>query len=196
MKTIFPTPTTSIASTPTRPFDGVAWRHLLLLALALLLVQQPVSAGLDDYRLSAGDRIRIQVYDEPDLTLEAEVRDRGIITYPFLGEIQIKGKTVREIESFITSGLKGPYLVNPDVTVSIVEYRPFFVNGRVQNPGGFPYQPGMTVGKAISLAGGFEERAAQDQIYMVSENNATPRKVSLETEVRPGDIITVKRSFF
>jgi protein involved in polysaccharide export with SLBB domain len=66
----------------------------------------------------------------------------------------------------------------------------------VQNPGGFPYQPGMTVGKAISLAGGFEERAAQDQIYMVSENNATPRKVSLETEVRPGDIITVKRSFF
>jgi polysaccharide export outer membrane protein len=89
-------------------------------------------------------------------------------------------------------------LINPEVTVSILEYRPLFVNGEVEKPGGFPFSPGLTVRKAISLAGGFKERANKGRINVVRETD--PRKASrsidVDDQVMPGDIITVERSFF
>lgn len=154
--------------------------------------------GTVDYTLGAGDKIRIQVFGEDDLTVESLVADSGNISYPFLGEIQVKGKTVEGLERFITKELKGPYLIKPEVTVSILEYRQFFVNGRVNQPGGFAFQPGMTVRKAVSLAGGFEERANKEKIFIVrgDDANAKPSPVRLDDRVQPGDIITVERSFF
>ncbi len=84
------------------------------------------------------------------------------------------------------------------MTVSILEYRPFFVNGKVKKPGGFPFQPGMTVRKAISLAGGFEERASREKIFVVrgSNHNSNPVPIGLGDLVSPGDTVTVERSFF
>ena len=80
----------------------------------------------------------------------------------------------------------------------MIEYRQFYVNGEIENAGGFPYQPGLTVRKAVSLAGGFKERASKDKIYIIHDDSATSEaiKVTLDDDVRPGDIITVEQSFF
>ena len=101
-----------------------------------------------------------------------------------------------ELEQLITKGLKGPYLVNPEVTVSIREYRPFFLHGEVQQPGGIAYQPGLTLQKAIALAGGFTERAARKKIMVIRAGDGVERPIRLNDPVKAGDVITVYQSFF
>jgi polysaccharide export outer membrane protein len=88
--------------------------------------------------------------------------------------------------------------VNPQVTVTVEEYRNYYVNGHVEKPGGYPYAPGLTVRKAISIAGGFKERAARDKINIIREDDPTntSRRVDLNTLINPGDILTVEESFF
>jgi polysaccharide export outer membrane protein len=174
------------------------WTWLVVLLFCLVGNAALAASGLDNYRLGAGDRIRVQVYGEEDLSVETLVDDSGTISYPFLGEIQVKGSTLREVEQRITEGLKGDYLVNPEVTVSIVEYRPFYVNGWVKKPGSFPFQPGMTVRKAISLAGGFAERANKQALTVVhgDDPSGKPQQIRLDDQLQPGDILSVGRSFF
>ena len=166
----------------------------------VLMLHGPAHAAdfTTSYELGPGDLIAVQVYDEPDMSVETRISDRGTISYPFLGELKVGGLTALQLEDSITSSLKGPYLVDPEVTVSILEYRPLFVNGEVEKPGGFPFSPGLTVRKAISLAGGFKERANRSRINVVRETDPSqaPRAIELEEQVMPGDIITVERSFF
>jgi len=155
-------------------------------------------ADLKQYLLGTGDMIRIQVYNEQDLYLETRVSDTGSISYPFLGELKVQGLSLASLEKLIISRLKGDYLINPKVSIDMMEYRQFYVNGEVTNPGGFAYQPGLTVRKAISLAGGFKERASKDKIFIIHDDSGTGEtvKITLEAVVRPGDIITVEQSFF
>jgi len=181
-------------------------RLLLTVCLVIQALVPAFAADVDgniipdasEYRLDTGDKIRIQVYNEDDLYLETRVNDSGIISYPFLGNLKVVGLTPSQIEQEITRKLKGDFLINPKVSVDIMEYRQFYVNGEVQAPGGYPFQPGITVRKAISVAGGFKERASRDKIFLIREgsNNEEPDKVSLDDKVRPGDIITVEESFF
>ena len=150
------------------------------------------------YLLATGDTIRIQVYDEQDLYLESRVSDTGTISYPFLGELKVQGMSLASLEALITSQLKGDYLINPKVSIDIVQYRQFYINGEVEQAGGFAYQPGLTVRKAISLAGGFKERASRDKIFIIHDGARTgePVKATLDTVVSPGDTITIEQSFF
>jgi polysaccharide export outer membrane protein len=155
--------------------------------------------SISSYRLGAGDVITVQVLGEEDLRREKiRLSDAATISYPILGEIRLAGKTVAELERLIRDGLKGRYLVNPQVTVTINEYRSFFINGQIERPGGYPFIPGLTVRKAVSLAGGFKERASREKIFVIREEDRTqtPRKVDLNAAVHPGDIITVEESFF
>lgn len=180
---------------------------LMVLALALPTLSQaaPQSAGLDSdnllssYQLAAGDVITIRVFGEDDLSREkVRLSDTGTIPYPVLGEVKAKGRTIGEIEKFITAGLDGRYLINPRVSVTIEEYRPFYINGMVDKPGGYPFQPGLTVFKASSLAGGFKERASFSKITIIRESNpkAGPQKADINTPVNPGDTIFIEESFF
>ena len=183
------TPSSALA----RFIGGLA---LVLAAAGVALAQ---SESISNYRLGSGDVISIQVLGEDDLKREKiRLSDAATISYPILGEIKLFGKTVAELEAFIRDGLKGRYLVNPQVTVTIVEYRNYFINGQVEKPGGYPYIPGLTVRKAVSLAGGFKERASRDKIFVIREEDRTqtPRKVDLNAAVNPGDIITIEESFF
>jgi len=170
---------------------------LIVLFLSVSLYTQ-ASISSESYLLGAGDLIVIQVYGEEDLTLETRLRDNGKISYPFLGEINISNMSIQGLESLITKGLKGDYLIDPRVTVTLQEYRQIFINGEVKEPGGYEFQPGLTVHKAISLAGGFTDRADRKKILLVKENNraglATP--VGLNDIVRPGDTLTIDESFF
>ena len=155
---------------------------------------------LSDYRLGSGDSIKISVYEEPELALEVRLSDAATISYPFLGEIQVLGLTVGQLEEKIISGLKGDYLVNPNVTVSVAEYRQFYIHGEVKSPGGFSYLPGLTLRKAIALAGGFTERASRSKMYLIRDGVAhgtdLGRQISLDEELSPGDIVTIEQSFF
>lgn len=155
-------------------------------------------ASEGEYRLDEGDVIGIQVFDEPDLTLQATVSSRGGINYSYLGDLRVSGKTPGELEKHITDLLRDGYLVNPSVNVSIVEFRPFFIGGEVRSPGSYPYQPGLTLDKAIALAGGLTDRASPRQMFLVTagQRSNNSRKVSLDTRISPGDTITIKEGFF
>jgi protein involved in polysaccharide export with SLBB domain len=175
-------------------------------------------SGLSGYRLGAGDLISISVYDEADLSLEVRIGLSGQISYPLLGDVVVTGLTPKLLELKLTSGLKGPYLVAPSVSVSIVEYRPFYVIGEVKKPGSYPFHPGLTVDKAISISGGFTERASKSSIYVIHDDRkprvnqgdglegekqdeqkverAEKKKVDLYDVIQPGDVVTIEQSFF
>ncbi len=158
-----------------------------------------IASLMSNYRLGAGDVISIRVFGEDEFTREkVRLNDAGTVSFPILGEIVVLGRTVGEIEALLTGRLKGRILVNPRVSVWIEEYRPFFINGMVERPGAYAYQPGLNVRKAVSIAGGFKERASTSKIFVVREKKAleTPTKVDLNTEIGPGDSITVEESFF
>ena len=175
---------------------------MVLLASALLAMDaraQAKSDALSTYRLNSGDVISIRVFGEEDFNREKiRLTDAGTVSFPVLGEIPMLGRTVGEIEKLITDRLKGRYLVNPRVSVWIDEYRSYFVNGMVEKPGAYPFQPGLNVRKAVSIAGGFKERASVNKIFIVRDKDAAhqPAKVDLNADVGPGDIITVEESFF
>lgn len=155
--------------------------------------------ALSTYRLNSGDVISIRVFGEDDFTREKiRLTDAGTVSFPVLGEIPMLGRTVGEIEGLVTDRLKGRYLVNPRVSVWIDEYRSFFVNGMVEKPGAYPFQPGLSIRKAISIAGGLKERASVNKIFVVRDKDSAhkPLKVDLNADVGPGDIITVEESFF
>jgi len=156
------------------------------------------SRGADSYRLASGDMIRIQVFGEDDLNLEVHLDSSGVINYPFLGKIHVTGLTVEELRGRLISGLKDGYIRSPQVNVSIVEHRSFFIEGEVKKPGAYPYQPGLTVRKAISLAGGFSEFAAHDHFNLVHDKGNASQSITVGygARVAPGDSISVAKSVF
>tara|TARA_Y100001973_G_C5206334_1_gene341746 strand:+ start:659 stop:1219 length:561 start_codon:yes stop_codon:yes gene_type:complete len=164
----------------------------------LILINSASAQDLQHYKLSADDVISVTVFDEPDLSLkEARVSSTGTIAMPLIGQVSVKGLSVSDAERLIYNAYLGDYLKKPDITITIVEYRQFYVNGEVEKPGGYGYREGMTVQRAITLAGGFTERASRSNIKLIRENgNGTAIDATLSTTVQPGDVITVEESFF
>jgi polysaccharide export outer membrane protein len=171
----------------------------LILGLLLLNSSAVLAESNSTYKLASGDVIRINVFGEKDLSIE-EIRlnDAGIFSYPFIGDVRAKGKTAAEIEQILTESLKGDYLVDPRVSVSVLTYREFFISGEVKTPGGYPFQPGLTLRRAVALAGGLTERASTGRITIIRDQNPsrTPEQATLDTVVMPGDTITIDQGFF
>ncbi len=174
--------------------------YVLLSWLLLISMTNAVHASSIDntYRLGAGDKIEISVYGEPDLTIHAlYINNSGRFDYPYLGRLSALDKTPEQLKSEITAGLKGDYLIAPKVRVSVIEFRSIYVNGEVKQPGAYEYQPGLTVDKAIALAGGFTDRAARTKIFVTKSGSADKAsKYTLTQAILPGDIIVIKQSFF
>lgn len=150
------------------------------------------------YRLGPNDVIKVQVYGEDDLTTETRVSGDGKIGVPLLGVLEIKGLTVKETEELIAKRLSDGYLKNPRVSIYIIRYRNFYVSGEVKAPGGYPYEDGITVLKAVTLAGGFTDKASKGRIKIKrlkgKEEDTIP--VKLEDPVLPGDVLVIPESFF
>jgi len=155
-------------------------------------------ATLGEYRLGAGDKIKVHVLGEEDMDVEVRLGTSGDIRYPFLGKIHVTGMTMPELEHKITHELANGYLVDPQVRISMEEFRPFYVNGEVKKPGGYPYQPGLTVRKAVALGGGFTEDADENKVFLIRAGDASrvEHRIALNAPVSPGDIVTVKQSYF
>ncbi|WP_412972341.1 polysaccharide biosynthesis/export family protein [Glaciecola sp. MF2-115] len=177
-------------------------RYLVLLCMSILAVctsvQAQVNADLSQYTLGSGDVVKITVFGQDDLTVQTRLSNVGVINYPFLGDINLVGLTVNEVESKIDTGLRGDYLVNPSVSVTVLEYRPFFIDGAVRRAGGYPYQPGLSVNKAAAIAGGYTERALKEKIIIVRRiaGVETTIEASASDTILPGDIVTVQERFF
>jgi protein involved in polysaccharide export with SLBB domain len=156
-------------------------------------------AGVEGYRLASGDRVRVTVFRHVDLSGEFQLDGEGFFAMPLVGEIQGGGLNARQLETEIEKRLKdGGYLVNPQVGIEVLNYRPFYIIGEVNNPGSYQYVNGMTVINAVALAGGFTYRADQDDIVINRGGSQGPEveDVMLDTEVLPGDIINVTERFF
>lgn len=161
-------------------------------------VTRPAVPDLSAYRLGIGDRVRISVFGEPDLSLDADIDATGHLSYPLLGSVPATRKTAAELASTIAKGLAGGYLVNPDVRVTVVQYRPFYVNGQVNRPGAYPYATGLTVEKALTLAGGMTRIGSERGVYLLHEDQSASqrRRVRLDEPVLPGDTLVVEESLF
>ncbi len=149
------------------------------------------TAASDIYRIGQNDVIRIQVFGEEDLTIETKVAGDGTINYPLLGSIQAGGKTVKELQDFLGKRLAEGYVRSPRVTVLMVRYRNYYLSGEVRTPGAYAYESGLTVRKAISMGGGFTEKAEMRQVMVtrrVSDRVET-LTLPLEAPVLPDDII-------
>jgi polysaccharide export outer membrane protein len=178
----------------------------LLVAAALCFAplssfsSEAVSSTMDlaNYQLDSGDRIAIRVFGEEELSMETYLGDSGVINYPFIGEIDVSGLNTSEVERKIVAGLKGDYLINPSVEVTIVEYRPFFINGEVTTPGSYTFHPGLTINKAVAMASGFTPRASENKITVERGLGDKKRtfKAELDTRLLPGDIVTVEQGIF
>ncbi len=166
------------------------------LVILLLLISQPLLAS--DYKLGPGDKIQIIVYGENDLTTNVRIDKSGFISFPFLDDIQVISLSVKDLEKVIHNGLLGNYLVSPQVSVSISQYRPFFIHGQVNRPGGYPYQDDLTFDKAIAVAGGLSSRASNtDWIITRSvKGKIITLKANVATQIFPDDIIKIEQSFF
>lgn len=151
-----------------------------------------------EYLLGPGDQISITVYDEPDLETNIKINKTGFISFPFLDDIQVIGLSPKKLENVIKKGLLGDYLIDPQVSVSVSKYRPFFIHGQVKRPGGYPYQDDLTLDKAIALAGGLDIRASKTEwkITRIVDGKSVIINGSVVTLVFPDDIIEIEQSFF
>ncbi|HSL21388.1 MAG TPA: polysaccharide biosynthesis/export family protein [Vicinamibacterales bacterium] len=156
-----------------------------------------------DYRLAVGDKLRIEVYKDAQLSQSVQVRPDGKITLPLLGDMQAAGLTPLGLRDELTKSLK-EYMTAPNVTVMVVEATPatVFVMGEVNQPGAQPIRGSMTVLEALSMAGGFKDFAKTSDIRILRKGpngNETLRfnyKKALKGEAEPialraGDVVVV-----
>lgn len=166
-------------------------------AVLLLLAVSPAVAQEVDYRLGSGDQLRITVFGHEDLSGEFEVGSDGRISLPLIGDVRALQLTLRELEGAITAKLKPDYLINPQLSVEVVNYRPFYIIGEVKNPGSYAYVGGMRVVNAVAMAGGFTYRAREAELLITrAAGSGEKESVGQNTYVLPGDVIEVPERFF
>ena len=168
------------------------------------LAQQIVDGGVREpfntaaYVLGPGDRIRLTVYGEEDLSGDFAIDGAGQVSLPLAGEVEADGLTVAEFRQAVDAKLRGGYLKDPRVSAEVASYRPYYILGEVERPGTYPYQSGLTVLNAVATAEGFTYRANQKVIFIRRDGEDAETRFDLTstTPVRPGDTIRVGERFF
>ena len=163
------------------------------------------SISSQDYRLGAGDKLRIEVYKDQQLSQALQVRPDGKITLPLVGDLVASGLTPLELREQVTSGLR-EYVTNPVVTVIVVEATAAvaYVMGEVNHPGSIPITGPTTVLQALAKAGGFGEWANQKEIRILRHQNGNTPGETIEFNykdalkgktpsvyLQPGDMVVV-----
>jgi polysaccharide export outer membrane protein len=194
--------------------SGLAGMSVLFCALSCLSVPNASAQGItpapakaataassplsEDYKLGEGDKLRVTVYGEMDLSGEFLVDDSGFVRLPLVGQIQASGLGLRDFEGKVKSALDAGYLKDARVSVDVINYRPFYILGQVNKPGEYPYVNGMTVLNAVALAGGYTYRASESSIYIRRKGTDKEQSARADqsTKVLPGDIIRIPERFF
>lgn len=152
----------------------------------------------EQYELGAGDKIRLVVFNEPQLSGEFSVGANGEISLPLIGNVQVAGRTANEVSEIVAARFSDGYLRDPRVSTEVVVYRPIFVLGEVRKAGQYPYQSGLTAMNAIATAEGFTPRAAKGTVLIRRYGEAYEQEYVLTPDLRvwPGDTVRVAERFF
>ena len=150
------------------------------------------------YRLGVGDKFKLTVYGEADLSGEFQVNAAGIVSLPLIGQLPAQGQPIEKFREAVRARLSEGYLKNPRVTIEILSYRPFYVHGEVRQGGELQFKTGVKIRDAIAVAGGYTYRADHSYIYLTREGEAREMKVALPNDmtVLPGDNIRIPERFF
>lgn len=180
-------------------FGGRLIRHyppiLAILFFVFGLVLPDLARGQEGYVLGAGDRVRVTVFGEADLSGEFQIDGQGNFPMSLIGTVTAAGKTSRVLEDHIETLYRDGYLVSPQISVQVLNFRPFTILGEVRNPKDYPFREGLTVLDAIAMAGGFTFRADEDDIRL-TRKGGVEQSVTTQTLVQPGDSIYVTERFF
>jgi polysaccharide export outer membrane protein len=184
-------------------------RHLASLALAVALAagacapryvasEYAVAEAQGPYRLASGDRLRIIVFGQDNLSNIYAVDGAGRISMPLIDTVDAQGRTTQQLERAIEGKLRAGFLREPKVSVEVDAYRPFFVLGEVTNSGQFPYVNGMTVQTAVAIAGGFTPRGQRSwaEVTRQVDGQLITASVPITYAVQPGDTIVIKERWF
>ena len=163
-------------------------------------VAQTQGAPITDehYRLGTGDKLKVTIYGEEDLSGEYLVDGSGQVQLPLVGQVKAASLTIHEFVAEVTNALKEGYLKDPKVSAEVLNYRPFYIIGEVNKPGEYPFESGLNVLGAIALAGGYTYRANDNDVYVRRAGSAKEESVPADsnTKVYPGDIIRVAERLF
>lgn len=182
-------------------------RSFLLLATAPMIITlgcpasvraQATSEARTPYRVGAGDRLKVNVYNVEKLSGEYPVGGDGKIAVPILGRVPVSGLTLDDVAGLLTAQLGDGYFINPSVTVDIAAYRPVYVLGEVQRPGEYPFAEGMTVNRLVAAAGGFSYRANRKTMRVRREGGDKGKqgKITESESIMPGDTVYVGERYF
>jgi polysaccharide export outer membrane protein len=150
------------------------------------------------YRLDSGDRLRVVVFGQSDLSNTYTIDQAGYISMPLVGAIAARGRSTQEMEGEIAAKLRKGFVRNPDVSVEVDRYRPFFIMGEVTSAGQYPYVNGMTAQTAVAIAGGFTPRAQRADVDVTRQVNGKVTTIRLlpTQPIFPGDTVNVRERFF
>ena len=152
----------------------------------------------NQHRVAPGDAISLIVFGEEDLSRDnLDVTEAGQVSFPLIGSLGVAGKTTAEIETLVQSRLSQGYVRDPKVSVSMARYRPIFIRGAVQRTGAFDYAQGLTISKAIALAGGVTSGARPKGVSIERDGLVVGDELSVDSQVavESGDVISVDAAF-
>ena len=150
------------------------------------------------YLLDTGDKLRIFVYGQPNLSRLYAVDQSGVVSVPLIGSVRARGLTTTQLEGAIRGRLGQQLVRDPQVTVDVQQNRPFFSLGEVRLAGQYPYVNGMTVENAVAIAGGYGDRANERKVRVTRRNGGVTElmEVTPDIEIEPGDTVYVYERFF
>ncbi len=157
-----------------------------------------VEPSIPTYRLGTADRVRVTVFGEDDLSGEFIVSGNGAVSLPLVGDIQAAGLTVPEFQRAVESALTPSYMLEARVSAEVLNFRPYYILGEVNEPGEYAFADGLTVLNAVATAGGFTYRANQQRVRIRrdGEVNSIDLPLSSSTPVQPGDTVQILERFF
>ena len=181
-----PPPSSPMASAGSLPPESAA-------AVSVLSPEEALT-----YKLGPGDKLNIITFDEPQLTGPFFVGANGMVSLPWIGEVRAQGRTESELRADIEARLKDGYILNPQVSLQVMVFRPFYILGEVNKPGEYPYVSGLTVMAAVATAQGFTYRANKHSVWIKHPGRGGEVKMPLTpaTEVRAGDTVRIAERYF
>ncbi len=177
------------------------WTKLVLILITLAVVPFDGAIARNDsleYKLGPGDKVKVTVFGEEDLSGKYELGALGVISMPLIGAVKGAALTEKELGEAIARKLADGFLKKPRVAVEVLNYRPFYILGEVKEPGSYPFVNGMLVINAVAMGGGFTYRADEKNIFIsrASDKEQNKKKADFRTPVMPGDVIKVEERFF
>jgi len=151
-----------------------------------------------EYRLGSGDKVRLIIFGEPDLSGEFTISGDGMVSLPLIKEVRATGLTATQLQANVENAFKEGYLKDPRVSIEVLSFRPFYILGEVNKPGEYPYSNGITVVNAVALASGYTYRANQKKVFIRHAGATAEEETPLTsiTMVAPGDTVRIAERYF